>query len=88
MVILFTFLLGIGNFALNKAILESAHPLVSAIPAILRANGGRLALVGEFGVLLTALLLVANGQPGWSWAYLAYSLSNGVAAWLILSDRV
>ena len=67
-----TFLLGIGNFAMHKAVLESRHPMLAL----------------EFLLLVGALLLSASGHTGWGWAYLAYSALNAVSAWLILSRRV
>ncbi|MEL7444753.1 MAG: hypothetical protein AAGK02_02950 [Pseudomonadota bacterium] len=82
------FLLGIANFALHKAVLESGHPFLGQMPWFVSILGGRLTLVTEFLVLLAAMMLAANGWPGLVWAYLAYSGLNAVAAWLILSDRV
>jgi hypothetical protein len=80
--------LGLGNFALHKAVLESRHPMLGELPAFFRRSGGKASLAVEFVILLTALLLVANGYSGWAWAYLGYSLFNGVSAWLILSGRI
>ena len=80
-----TFLLGIANFALHQAVLRSGHPVVEQLP--LTRLGMRWSLGVEFVVLLAAMLLVANGFPGWVWAYAGYSLLNGLAAWLILSRR-
>ncbi len=88
MAILFTFLLGIGNFALHKAVIESRHPVVRLMPRFLLASGGRISMVAEFAILLSVMLLIGSGHIGWSWAYLAYSASNAVAAWLILSHRM
>lgn len=82
--ILLTFLLGVGNFAMHKAVLESRHPL----PWFVHLLGGKVSLMTEFALLLGALLLVAEGYPAWGWAYLTYSLLNGFAAWLILTRRV
>ncbi len=87
MALIITFLLGIGNFALHKAVLESGSPLLEQIPAGMRALGGRTSLTLEFLLLLGAMLLVGNGQPGWGWAYFIYSLVNGGSAWWILSHR-
>ena len=88
MVIALIFLLGIANFALHKAVLESDHPLLGQMPWFVHMLGGRATLVTEFLVLLAALLLAANGWPGLVWAYLAYSALNAIAAWLILSGRI
>lgn len=88
MAILLTFLLGIGNFALHRAVLEQYRPLIAHMRGAAFTLGGRLSLAAEFAVLLAAMLLVANGHTGWGWAYLGYSLFNGITAWLILRHRV
>ena len=82
------FCLGIGNFALHRAVLESGHPLIGQIPRSVGWIGRRLTLIAEFIVLLMAMLLAANGWPGLAWAYAAYSGLNALAGWLILSGRV
>lgn len=88
MVILFVFLLGVGNFALHRAVLASGHPALGEMRWLVRGFGGRASFVLEFVLLCAALLLAAAGHPGWAWAYLAYSALNGLAAWLILSRRI
>ena len=85
MAILLTFLLGIGNFALHRAVLEHYYSMIAQMRGVVGAIGGRMSLAAEFAVLLVALLLVANGHTGWGWAYLAYSVFNGATAWYILS---
>ena len=85
--LLVTFLLGIGNFALHKAVLESRHPLLGQMP-FMRMLDGRGSLVVEFLVLLGAMLLAGTGAAGWAWAYAGYTILNAIAAWLILSRRV
>ena len=82
------FVLGIGNFALNRAVFDSGHPLLARLPQASRVLGNRAALVSEFAVLLVALMLSANGWPGFAWAYLVYTGFNAAVAWLILSRRV
>jgi len=84
--LLVMFLLGVANFAMHKAVLESAHPVLSRMPILVL--GGRASLVVEFFVLLGALLLVGNGYTGWGWAYLCYTAFNALAAWLILTRRI
>lgn len=88
MTILLIFMLGIGNFAMHKAVIESRHPLVGRMPVFAYAAGRRLALAFEFVVLFAAMLLAANGYPALVWAYLLYTCVNGLAAWLILSGRI
>lgn len=88
MVIFFVFLLGIGNFALHRAVLQSRHPLLVRMGWLMNCFGGRGSLLLEFAVLVAAMLLVATGLPGWAWAYLGYSALNALAAWLICSRRI
>jgi hypothetical protein len=82
------FLLGIGNFAINRAVFKSGHPLFARLPQVSQTLGSRAALVSEFAVLFFALLLSVEGWPGYAWAYAAYTVFNVGAAWLILSGRV
>ena len=86
--VLAIFVLGIANFAMHKAVLESGHPLLARMPWFVHKLGGRASLVAEFLVLLGAMLLVATGYSGWGWAYLGYTGLNAVTAWLILTRRV
>jgi hypothetical protein len=85
--VLAVFVLGVANFVMHKAVLESHHPLLARMPWF-GLLGGRVSLAAEFLILLGAMLLVAAGFAGWGWAYLGYSALNAVAAWLILTRRV
>lgn len=82
------FVLGIANFALNRAVFDSRHPLFARLPRASRLLGNRAALVTEFVVLFFALLLSVNGWPGFVWAYLVYTAFNALAAWLITGRKV
>ena len=86
--LIIVFLLGVGNFALHKAVLESGHPMLGRMPWFVHMLGGRISLGVEFLVLLAAMLAMGNGYPAWAWAYLGYSALNAISAWLILSRRV
>ena len=88
MAILVTFLLGIGNFTLQKAVMESGHPLLGKLPWFYHALGRQFSLSVEFLMLLAALLFVAEGHVGAAIAYIVYSLINSFSAWLILTRRV
>lgn len=88
MAVILIFILGIGNFAMHKAVLESGHPLLGRMPWFVHMLGGKVTLATEFLVLLAAMLLVANGWPSLIWAYLIYTALNVASAWLILSGRV
>ena len=88
MVLAVLFLLGIGNFAMHKAVIESRHAMLGRMPWFIHKLGGRrFGFAVEFLVLLGSMLMAAQGSPGWAWGYAAYTLANGFAAWLILSDR-
>jgi hypothetical protein len=88
MAILILFVLGIANFAMVKAVLESGHPLLGHVPWYFHMLNGRISLLVEFIVLLGVMLMVESGSTGWAYGYFAYSLINATAAWLILSGRV
>ena len=88
MILFVLFVLGIGNFAVHKAVLESGHPVLDALPGFYRTGGGRFSLWFGFFVLLAAMLLVANGWPSMGIAYGLYSLCNLGTGWLVLSQRV
>jgi hypothetical protein len=87
MAILIVFVLGIVNFAAHRAVLESGHPLVDAMPRLFQRLGGRMSLVVEFVMLLGSMWMVSAGSNGWALAYTCYTGVNGLAAWLILSGR-
>jgi len=88
MALILTFLLGIGNFTIHKAVLESRHPLLGQVPWFFHLLGGRFSLLVEFVMLLGALLMVQQGSPAWAWFYAGYSGVNCLSAWLILTGRV
>ena len=88
MVLFALFLLGVGNFAVHKAVLEGRHPMLDALPGFYRSGGGRFSLWFEFAILLAAMLLAGNGWPGMAIAYGIYSLLNLATGWLILSGRI
>ncbi len=82
------FVLGVVNFALNRAVFDSGHPLFARLPEASRVLGNRAALATEFVVLFFALLLSVRGWPGFVWAYLGYTGFNALAAWLIVGRRI
>jgi len=82
------FLLGVGNFAVHRAVLDSRHPLLGRVPFFFHLLGGKFSLVVEFAMLLGAMLMVAQGALGWVLFYGAYTAVNAVSAWLITSGRI
>lgn len=88
MFVALTFLLGIGNFAVHRAVLNSEHPLLGQATWFFQMLGGRFSLVVEFVMLLGAMLMVSDGSAGWAWFYAGYSAVNATSAWLLLSGRI
>jgi hypothetical protein len=88
MAILLTFILGVANFALHRAVLESGHPLIGRMPWFYHAMSRRFSLAVEFLMLFAGMLLAAQGEAWGLLGYIAYSALNGVAGWLILTRRV
>lgn len=88
MVIALLFALGIANFAMHKAVLESGHPVLDALPRVFRHGNGRVSLGFEFLVLLAAMLLAANGWTAAAVLYGCYTLLNLFAGWMMLGGRI
>lgn len=88
MVLALLFALGVANFAIHKAVLESGHPLLESLPRPLRGGGGKMSLAFEFLVLLAAMLMAANGWAGAAVVYGLYSAFNLLAGWMLLADRI
>ena len=86
--LILVFLLGVGNFAAHRAVLQSRHPLLGRVPNFFHLLGGRFALALEFAMLVGVMLVVAGGSPGWALFYGVYTAVNAVAAWLILTNRI
>ena len=87
MVLALLFALGVANFAIHKAVLESGHPLLDSLPGLMR-GGGKMSLGFEFMVLLAAMLIASNGWPGAAVVYFIYSLLNLVTGWMLLDGRI
>lgn len=82
------FLLGVANFALHRAVIESRHPLLGKSPWFVHQLGGRVTFATEFLLLFSALLLAVQGWAWITWVYAGYAVLNAVAAWLIITRRV
>lgn len=88
MALIMVFVLGVANFAMHKAVLESGHPMLAQMPAILRNPRRPLSLGLEFAALLGTMLLVYSGSAGWAIGYAIYSGLNALSAWAILNRRI
>lgn len=88
MALLIIFGLGIGNFAIHRAVLDSGHPLIAQLTGGSGGRGSRVMLAFEFLLLATAMMLAAGKWPEVAFVYALYSTLNLVAGWLILSHRL
>ncbi len=88
MYLLACFFLGIGNFALHKAVIESGHPFVEDSKLYFGRHFGRHGSYWlEFAVLAGAMILSHGGTTWATLAYMAYTAVNAVAAWMLLSGK-
>jgi hypothetical protein len=86
--VIIIFVLGVGNFTMHRAVMESGHPLIRHWSCVAHPLARRIALGSEFLVLLLALMLARNGWPGFAYAYAIYTACNALASWLMLKGRV
>lgn len=88
MLLTICFLLGIANFFMHKAVAESGHPFVEETK---RYFGGQFGPYGSYAIelalLIGALWLANAGSLAVSLLYAAYTAINGVASWLLLSNK-
>lgn len=82
------FLMGIANFAMHKAVVESGHPFVRDTTLYFGRYFGRGGYAVEFIILAGAMLMANSGSGAMVLIYGAYTLFNGLAAWLFLSGRI
>jgi hypothetical protein len=88
MALIVLFILGVGNFAMHRAIVDSGHPMLMRAPWFANQMGGYVSLLIEYLMLLACMVMTAQGSAGWVWGYGLYTMANGVAAWLVLSRRI
>lgn len=88
MELLLPFLLGIVNFALQKAVSESGHPALEQMPRFARSGGGKIMLGVEFAILVGVMLAADTGWSGAIWGYAIYTAMNAFAAWSIVTRRM
>ncbi len=89
MAVVLCFLLGIANFAMHKAVIDSSHPFVEDTKLYFgRYLGKSGSYVFEFLLLLGAMIFANLGSTIIVVFYVLYSLLNMLAAWLLLSGRV
>lgn len=83
------FLLGIANFAMHKAVIESGHPFVEDTKLYFGRHFGRSgSYLIEFLLLLGALFFAYGNSALVFGLYAGYTACNAIAAWLLLSRRM
>jgi hypothetical protein len=83
------FFLGIGNFAMHKAVVESGHPFVEDTKYYFGRHFGRHgSYILEFAILAGAMLIAYDSGLWIMVTYFIYTALNAVAAWMLLSGRV
>ncbi len=88
MLLFITFILGVANFAMQKAMMESDHPLVSeARRAMRRYLGAYGSYILEFVFLIAAFFFASIGMLSGVIGYIIYTLANGAGAWVLRSRK-
>jgi hypothetical protein len=89
MTLLFCFFLGIANFAMHRAVVESGHPFVEDSKLYFGRHLGRHGSYAlEFAILAGAMVFAGSGSFLVAGFYAAYSAFNGLATWMLLSGRI
>jgi len=84
MLLVITFLMGIGNFALQRAVVERLGPALQVMPVLIRTHAATILFLAEFILLVGAMWEVNQGRSGWAFAYLGYTALNVSVGWSIL----
>lgn len=89
MLLILCFLMGVGNFAMHKAVAESRHPYVEDTKRYFGMHFGKNASYAiELTFLIGALLFAHEGSLLITGFYLVYTLLNVFATWMLLTGRV
>ncbi len=89
MLLVICFFLGIGNFALHKAVVESDHPFVRDVKYYFGRHIGKHGSYFFEFIILTMALFLAHGDALWAAiAYALYTVLNLFSAWLFLNNRI
>ncbi|MWV26362.1 hypothetical protein [Aurantiacibacter rhizosphaerae] len=88
MALIFTFLLGMGNFACHQAVIVSGHRMLTQVPPRTLRIARASSLTLEFALLCGALYAARADALHWIWLYGGYFLINLAAAWSIVTRRI
>jgi hypothetical protein len=87
--LLLCFALGIANFAMHRAVVESRHPFIEDTKLYFGKHLGKYgSYVLEFAILAGAMLFADAGSVLVAVIYSLYAAMNGLATWLLLSGRI
>jgi hypothetical protein len=87
--LLLCFLLGIGNFAMHKAVVQSGHPFVEDTKLYFGRHFGKYGSYAIEFVILSAAMLFANaGSLLIVIFYVGYTSLNMLATYLLLWGKV
>ncbi len=82
------FILGVANFCMHKAVAESGHPFVEESKRYFSRHFGPYGSYAiELALLIGAMWLANAGSLAVSLLYAAYTAVNGVATWMLLSNK-
>jgi Mn2+/Fe2+ NRAMP family transporter len=83
------FILGIANFSLHKAAIESGHPFVEDTKKYFGTHFGPYGSYAiEFVILIAAMLSAGWGSNILPICYLVYTICNGIAVWVLLNNKL
>ena len=88
MALIVVFLLGMGNFACHRAVIESGHRMITDMPPRTLQVARISSLVFEFALLCGAIYAARSGALHWIWLYAGYFCINAAAAWSVVTRRI
>lgn len=84
MLVLVATIMGVANFAMHRALVESDHPLLArARVAYQRVLGRHGSYLLEFLVLVCGLAFAARGSVGGTLLYALYTGTNAGGLWML-----
>lgn len=89
MLLILCFLMGVGNFAMHKAVAESGHPFVQDTKRYFGKHFGKTGSYAiELMLLIGAMLFAQDGSLLIAIFYGAYTAFNVLATWMLLTGRI
>lgn len=89
MLLILAFLMGVGNFAMHKAVAESDHPFVRDTKRYFGKHFGKNGSYAiELMLLIGAMLFAKDGSMLIVILYGIYTGFNVFATWMLLNNRI